>query len=121
MTEEVAVTWLQHEPGANYSVEDLADITNLLHRAYAPLGGRKAFALLRPGELERLKNSDVMRKWIDALIRFESEPDAEIPCPQCARGNLTMNDVRLSDTHVERFLRCPKCGAHNSARQTRPL
>jgi GNAT superfamily N-acetyltransferase len=33
-----SVTWRQHGAGADYTSADLAAITDLLHRAYAPLG-----------------------------------------------------------------------------------
>jgi predicted RNA-binding Zn-ribbon protein involved in translation (DUF1610 family) len=58
------------------------------------------------------------QSWIDAIIRFFDDPDADIACPSCARENLKVMDIRVESAPglYERIIYCPACGEKSTIR-----
>lgn len=69
--------------------------------------------------------SDASKRWIQAGIALGNDPTALVPCPDCGKRNLIVEDIPLRwvmskdsgiewDTpHIDRLMRCPECGFHN--------
>ncbi len=59
--------------------------------------------------------------WAKAIIEFDSDPTAQIPCPKCSEGFLKWTDIFPDNAlkHKERIISCPACGAWNAARMIR--
>jgi predicted RNA-binding Zn-ribbon protein involved in translation (DUF1610 family) len=64
--------------------------------------------------------SDKTKKWIDVIIRFFDEPDADIACPNCGKENLKLMDIREESAPglFERIIYCPACGDKATIRCT---
>ena len=58
------------------------------------------------------------RRWVEAGKALAADPRAQVACPRHGDGFLVMDDVRnpQDPTQVERYLRCPACGAYNVLR-----
>ncbi|MDX8460738.1 hypothetical protein [Mesorhizobium humile] len=52
--------------------------------------------------------------WIKAGSLLATDPKASIKCPECDEADLEVCDTKAGDDHVERHMRCPKCGAYNA-------
>jgi hypothetical protein len=56
------------------------------------------------------------RKWIDALLQFEKDPQAKVSCPECDTGFLFVKDVPISQWNkIDKYLICDSCGKYNVA------
>lgn len=55
-------------------------------------------------------------RWIEAGKVLSENPSAKVRCPENDDDFLVIEDALPSAnaTHVERHIRCPKCGAYNS-------
>jgi hypothetical protein len=56
------------------------------------------------------------RKWRDAGITLAQHPSAQVLCPECNEGRLTVTDAFYADA-MERWMQCPACGARNALLQ----
>jgi hypothetical protein len=56
--------------------------------------------------------------WVDAIIRFLKEPEADVVCPGCGKAPLKAMDIRVEDEPelFERIVYCPACGVKNTIR-----
>ena len=65
--------------------------------------------------------SDEWKRWVDAASRLSEDPTAKVRCPRNGDEFLTVRDVPnpANPTQVERYLRCPGCGATNVVRAPR--
>ncbi|BAV52096.1 hypothetical protein MesoLj113a_53920 [Mesorhizobium sp. 113-1-2] len=52
--------------------------------------------------------------WIEAGEVLALDPKAVVKCPECGEADLTVFDTKAGRDHIERHMRCPKCGAHNA-------
>jgi predicted RNA-binding Zn-ribbon protein involved in translation (DUF1610 family) len=52
--------------------------------------------------------------WIEAGKILAVDPAAVVKCPDCGDANLDVTDTKTGATHIERHMRCPKCGAYNA-------
>lgn len=58
-------------------------------------------------------------EWIEAAKILGANPTAEVPCPECADGPLSVSDHFSPGSQTfERRLTCKKCGAGNVMRKT---
>lgn len=65
---------------------------------------------------------DRRKKWIEAGNRLAEDPTRVVSCPACGKATLEVFDVPLGDTGgVERYLRCPACGATESLLIRHPI
>ena len=58
--------------------------------------------------------------WIDAGKTLAVDPQAVVKCPDCGKAELTIFDTPTGASHVERHMRCPKCGAYNALLKRNP-
>jgi hypothetical protein len=59
---------------------------------------------------------EISRKWIDALLLFEKDPQAKIRCPECESGFLFNKDVPIPQWNkIDRNLVCDNCEKYNVA------
>jgi predicted RNA-binding Zn-ribbon protein involved in translation (DUF1610 family) len=58
--------------------------------------------------------------WRDAGLAAARDPHARIPCPRCGEAELHIEDHPGVAGVIERWLRCPACGAHEAIRLRRP-
>jgi len=54
------------------------------------------------------------QRWIEAAKVLAMDPTAKVRCPRNNDSDLEVEDVVINETHLERHLRCPKCGAYNA-------
>lgn len=61
------------------------------------------------------------KRWLDAGVKIGNNPTARVLCPKCQQADLNVWDQYFAGvaTHVERHMKCPKCGAANSMRKAR--
>ena len=52
--------------------------------------------------------------WIEAGKILASDPEAVVKCPDCGVTELRVFDTPADTTHVERHIRCARCGAYNA-------
>jgi hypothetical protein len=64
--------------------------------------------------------NDASKRWVQAGITLAKDPTARVLCPTNADADLVVYDIDLGPTHIERVFTCPKCGARNFMRMTRP-
>lgn len=55
-----------------------------------------------------------VERWIEAGKVLALDPSAKVLCPRCTSTYLTVRDVPLGPTKMERHLRCASCGAYNA-------
>ena len=62
------------------------------------------------------------QQWVEAAKTLSADPSAQVLCPRNGDAYLTVEDVAdpADPTRVERYLRCPTCGAYNVIRSPRP-
>jgi predicted RNA-binding Zn-ribbon protein involved in translation (DUF1610 family) len=53
-------------------------------------------------------------QWIKAGELLIQNKYAQVLCPSCGLAFLRVEDELLGETHVERHISCPNCGAHES-------
>jgi hypothetical protein len=55
------------------------------------------------------------QRWVEAAKVLAADPRAQVLCPRHGDGYLEVSDVALPDGsgQVDRYLRCPVCGATN--------
>lgn len=53
-------------------------------------------------------------KWIEAAKQLVENQYAQVLCPECGMGFLGIEDNQVDETHFERHLKCPNCGAHET-------
>ena len=59
------------------------------------------------------------KKWIEAAKVLAVDPTAAVPCPQCGKDNLQVQDVKHDDKgRISRLLHCPTCKGHNEILMT---
>jgi hypothetical protein len=56
------------------------------------------------------------QRWVEAAKILAADRSARVLCPRHGDGYLEVTDVPLGDGKVERYLRCPICGATNVIR-----
>lgn len=58
------------------------------------------------------------RRWLSAALLLADNPVANVVCPECGEGRLTVADIESGqgDGLMERILQCPQCGARNAIR-----
>ncbi|TGS10656.1 hypothetical protein EN852_024475 [Mesorhizobium sp. M2E.F.Ca.ET.209.01.1.1] len=52
--------------------------------------------------------------WISAGSLLAVDPKAGVKCPECGEADLEVVDTKGGEDHIERHMRCPKCGAYNA-------
>ena len=52
------------------------------------------------------------KAWIEAAIVLSKNSSAEVDCPNCAACILKISDEKVGESHIDRHLKCMKCGAH---------
>lgn len=52
--------------------------------------------------------------WIEAGKILAVDPKAVVKCPDCGEADLEIFDTPADATHIERHMRCPRCGAYNA-------
>jgi len=52
--------------------------------------------------------------WIKAGSLLAVDPKASVKCPECGDADLEVSDTKAREDHIERHMRCPKCGAYNA-------
>ncbi|MBZ9997178.1 hypothetical protein [Mesorhizobium sp. BH1-1-4] len=52
--------------------------------------------------------------WIEAGKVLALDPKANVECPDCGEADLSVVDTEAGEEHIERHMRCPKCGAYNA-------
>ena len=52
--------------------------------------------------------------WVKAAADLIRNPYAQVLCPNCGVAFLTVEDEQLDDQHIDRHLKCPNCGAHET-------
>jgi hypothetical protein len=69
--------------------------------------------------------SDASKRWIRAGIALGRDPTSKVPCPDCGKRDLIVEDIPLkyagpeklgiewTTPHVDRLMRYPACGSHN--------
>lgn len=61
------------------------------------------------------------KKWIDAVVVLEKNPQAEIVCPECQNGILQIKDEPIKVwKKIDRYLICSSCGKWNVATMNDP-
>jgi len=53
-------------------------------------------------------------QWIEAATVLITNPYSQVLCPSCGLAFLTVEDERVDETHIDRHLKCPNCGAHET-------
>jgi Zn finger protein HypA/HybF involved in hydrogenase expression len=53
-------------------------------------------------------------QWIEAATVLITNPHSQVLCPGCGLGFLTVEDECVDETHIDRHLKCPNCGAHET-------
>jgi hypothetical protein len=51
-------------------------------------------------------------KWIEAAAALVKNPFSQVLCPNCGMAFLTVEDEHIDGGHIDRHLKCSKCGAH---------
>ena len=59
------------------------------------------------------------QRWAEAAKILAADPTAQVLCPRHGDGYLVVTDVPGPSGVVERYLRCPVCGATNVIRNPR--
>ncbi len=58
--------------------------------------------------------------WVKAAADLIRNPYAQILCPSCGLAFLTVEDEQLDEQHIDRHLKCPNCGAHETVLKKTP-
>jgi uncharacterized C2H2 Zn-finger protein len=61
------------------------------------------------------------QRWVEAAKVLARDPTAQVLCPRHGDAYLQVTDVSATEdpSQVERYLRCPVCGATNVIRNPR--
>jgi len=54
------------------------------------------------------------RQWINAAKKLIENPFLQVVCPKCGLAFLGVEDHPVDESHFERRLQCPNCGARES-------
>jgi uncharacterized C2H2 Zn-finger protein len=63
------------------------------------------------------------QRWVKAGSLISEDPKGLVKCPKCQKEYLEVQDIRdRSDPELlERYMKCPLCGAWNVLRLRRPV
>jgi hypothetical protein len=58
-------------------------------------------------------SSETTQRWIKAVISIDADAPGQVLCPKCEKADLVAEDICVKGRKVERWVRCPGCGAQD--------